>query len=130
MSPELKRCLRVCGPVYLLFVVICPLGYFYRIDLFQSACSIGTMPAYITSLVFEQRVARIIGGYDFKWTLAALFLSYAVIALVWIICALSPWWLFIRLSMGKRFLIQILVLAAGYAFSIFLAAYVDFPSPD
>ena len=129
MSYELTRCLRICGPVYLLFVVMCPLGYFYHVELFQSACSIGTMPAYIASLLFEQRVARLLGSYDFKWTVAALFSSYAAVALVWIVCALSPWWLFIRLSLVKRFLIQVAVLAAGYAFSMFLAAYVDFPSP-
>ena len=130
MSSELKRCLKICGPVYLLFLVICPLGYFYHIELFQSACAWLTMPAYIASMIVEQRVARIIGGYDFKWTLAALFSSYAAVALAWIVCALSPWWLFARMTLVKKLCLQLAILAAAYFASMGLAAFVDFPSPD
>ena len=130
LSSGTQRCLRVCGPVFLLFMVICPLGYFYHIELFQSACALLTMPAYIASIIGEQWVARIIGGYDHKWTLAALFSSYATVALAWIVCALSPWWLFVRMTWGNRLCLQVAILVVGYLVSMFLGGFVDFPSPD
>ena len=130
LSSGTQRFLWVCGPVYLLFLVICPLGYFYHIELFQSACALLTMPAYITSMIGEQCAARMIGGYDFKWTLAALFSSYAAAALVWIVCVLSPLWLFVRMTWGKRLCLQVVILVLGYLVSMFLGVFVDFPSPD
>lgn len=82
------------------------------------------------SMIGEQGMARLIGGYDHKWTLAAFFFSYAVVALAWIMCALSPWWLFIRMGLVKKIGLQMVLLVAGYLVSILLAVIVDFPSPD
>ncbi|WP_397384726.1 hypothetical protein [Prosthecobacter sp.] len=75
-------------------------------------------------------MANIIGGYDHKWTLAALFSSYAAVALVWIVSALSPWWLFVRMTWSKRLGLQVVILVVGYLVSMFLGGFVDFPSPD
>lgn len=87
------------------------------------------MPAHMTALVMDQCVAEIAGGYDSKRDLVVLYFSYAAAALVWIVCALSPWWLFIRMTAGKKLFLQVAILAAGCLMSFLLAVFLDFPSP-
>jgi|GEM_PF-6635634 len=129
-SSPTQRCLRVCGPVYLLFLVTCLPGYFYQIDFLQSAWAWMAMPAHLTALIMEQVVAEIMGGRGSKWNSGVLYISYAAAALVWIVCALSPWWLFVRMTWGKRLCLQVAILVAGYVVSMFLVVFLDFPSPN
>lgn len=75
-------------------------------------------------------MARLMIGHDHKWTLAALFFSYAAVALLWIVCILSPWWFFVRMSLGKRLCLQAALLLGGYWISMFLGRFVDFPIPS
>ena len=130
LSSGTQRCLRGCGPVYLLFLVTCLPGYFYHIHVFQSAWAWLAMPAHIMAMLVKQSMAEIISGYDTKWDLVVLYCAYAASALAWIVCALSPWWLFIRMTLGKRLFLQVAILAAGYLMSIILVVFLDFPSPD
>lgn len=88
------------------------------------------MPAHMTALMMDQCVAEIAGGYDSKRDMVVLYLSYAAAALVWIVCALSPWWMFVRMTMGKRLCLQVAILASGYLMSFLLAVFLDFPTPD
>lgn len=88
------------------------------------------MPAHLTALIMEQVVAEIMGGRGSKWNSGVLYISYAAAALVWIVCALSPWWLFVRMTWGKRLCLQVAILVAGYVVSMFLVVFLDFPSPN
>lgn len=129
-SSPTQRCLRVCGPVYLLFLVTCLPGYFYHIDFLQGSWALIAMPAHMAALIMDQVVAEIMGGRVSKWNSVVLYFSYAAAALVWIVYALSPWWLFVRMTWGKRLCLQVAILAAGYVVSMFLVVLLDFPSPN
>ncbi len=88
------------------------------------------MPAHMTALLMDQCVAEIAGGHDSKRDLVVLYFSYAAAALVWILWALRPWWLFVHMTAGKRWCLQVAVLAVGYLMSFLLAVFLDFPSPN
>ncbi|MBN8418009.1 MAG: hypothetical protein J0L73_03760 [Verrucomicrobia bacterium] len=88
------------------------------------------MPAHLTALMMEQVVAEIMGGHGSKRDLVVLYFSYSAAALVWIVCALSPWWLFVQMTWGKKLCLQVAVLVVGYVSSMFLVLFLDFPSPN